>query len=158
MTSVNAIADGTSSSHVFQSMMGQVSAGGPAGTAPSTETPAASRWAMTTIRVATTSTTSAQGTAAAKRLPSRSTMTEMTEMASEMRFVVPMPETSPATLSTNSPPESILTPSILAIWLTRMSSARPPTNPTRIGLDRKLARNPSRKKASSRNIPPQRIA
>ena len=152
------MAEGMSSSQVFQSITGQVSDGAPAGTAPSTETPCSSRWESTTTTVATTSTTSAHGTAPANRLPSRRTATAMTAMSRDHRLVMPMPVMSAVTLSTNSPPESIFTPSILAIWLTRMSSASPPTKPTRMGLERKLARKPSLKKASSRNIPPHRMA
>lgn len=66
--------------------------------------------------------------------------------------------TIPTSLPTNSSPESIGTPSILATWLTRMSSASPPTNPTRIGFDRKLARKPSLNTDASTNMTPLRIA
>ena len=67
-------------------------------------------------------------------------------------MIAPHPLAIPATLSTNSPPESMLIPSIFATWLTMMSRARPPTNPTRIGFDRKFARNPNRSTARSTNI------
>jgi len=50
------------------------------------------------------------------------------------------------------------TPSIFAVWLTRMSRASPPTKPTSIGSDRKFARNPSLKNAQTRNRPPPMIA
>ena len=146
-------------SHIDQSMTGHVSAGGPAGTSPSTSTPAwSSRSAITTTIVESTSTTSAHGTTGSNRRPSSRIATETTEIASETGFVVPRPDTRPTTLSTNSPPESIDTPSIFATWLTRMSSARPPTKPTRIGFERKFARKPSFSTASSRNRMPQMIA
>ena len=103
--------------------------GGPASTAPSTATPASSRSAITTTTVATTSTTSAHGTAA-REAPAEQQHREGHGRDQHRPHVDRRRgrATSPPTLSTNSPPESILTPSIFATWLTRMSSARPPTN------------------------------
>ena len=60
--------------------------------------------------------------------------------------------------SKNSAPLDTLMPSILAIWLSRMSVARPPTKPIRMGLDRKSARNPSRNTAHAQNRRPPTIA
>ena len=52
----------------------------------------------------------------------------------------------------------MLTPSILATCDTRMSRASPPTNPIRMGLDKKLARNPSFSTEKATKKTPQRIA
>src|SRR6218665_877493 len=117
---VSAMADGMSASHIVQSMIGQVRVGGPAGTSPSTSTPASTAGVMTTTIVATTSTTSAQGTTGSSRRPPTSTVTAQIEITSDHTLSVGRPVTRPTTLSTNSPPESIFTPSIFAICDTRM--------------------------------------
>lgn len=79
-------------------------------------------------------------------------------MASDQPLTVSNPVIRSRSFSTNSPPESILTPSIFATWLTRMSNARPPTKPTRIGLDKKFARKPSLNAANATNNRPLTIA
>ena len=94
----------------------------------------------------------------ARRLPPTRTTTETTEIATDQPLTVSSPVSRSAIFSTNSPPESIVTPSIFATWLTPMSRARPPTKPTRIGLERKFARNPSLNTASPTNMTPHSSA
>lgn len=108
--------------------------------------------------MAATSTISAHGTAESSLLPTSSTVTAAAEIRTDQPFKVPIPATRSPTFATNSAPESIFTPSIFASWLTMMSRASPPTKPTRMGFERKFARNPSLKTASRANIAPQMIA
>ena len=111
---------------------------------------------MTTV--VRTSTINAQGTARASRRPPISSTNEPAVIATDHQLRVGSPVISWATFSPNSPPESMLTPSILATWETKMSRASPPTKPTRIGLDKKLARNPSLKTENKTKKTPHRIA
>ena len=108
--------------------------------------------------VVATRTISAHGTARRNLRPSSSTATEQTEISTAHPLSVESPPIRSATFPVKSFPESMLTPSIFASWLTMMSRARPPTNPTRIGLERKFARNPSLKTASNANMMPQMMA
>src|SRR5688572_14857120 len=112
---VSAMAEGTTASHIDHSITGQVSTGGPAGTAPSTSTPASSAGVSITSAVETTSTTSAQGTTGSSLRPPRSTRTDAAAMRTDQTLAVGSPVNSCATLSRTSAPESIFTPSILAI-------------------------------------------
>lgn len=157
VTIVSAIADGTRASQSVQAMTGQVKVGGPASTFPSTETPAFWASVSTTAMVPTMRTISAHGTAAASRRPTRSTRSAPSEMTSDQMLSFGRPVIRPPSFSRNSPPLSIFTPSIFAACDTRMSSARPPTKPIRMGFERKFARNPSLKNEQSRkSTPPMR--
>ena len=110
VTRVSAIADGTSASHVAQSITGQVSVGGPARPRRAPRRPRRRgrrprrRWSRPPARPAPT------GTAAATRLPTSSTTTETTEISTDQPLIVSSPVTSSSTLSTNSPPRVDLDP------------------------------------------------
>src|SRR4051794_1558546 len=114
VTIVKAIADGTSASQVVTSSVGHVNVGGPASTGPSTATPRDSRPVVVTTTVAATSTTSAHGTARAILRPTKSATTPTAAMSTDQPLAVDRPPTRSATFAVNSPPESILIPSILA--------------------------------------------
>jgi hypothetical protein len=92
------------------------------------------------------------------RRPATRIAIEPTAMATDHTLVAAIPPNSSPTRGMKSSPLFTCTPSILAIWLTRMSSANPPTNPTRIGSERKFARKPRRKAPTARNITPAIIA
>ena len=84
--------------------------------------------------------------------------TDTTEIATDHQLIVPRPSTSWMTRGMTSAPLSTVIPSIFATWLIRMSRARPPTKPTRIGSDRKFARKPSRNTPQSANTTPPMMA
>lgn len=114
---------------------------------------------MTTeAAVAAISTISAHGTVGTRLRAGTSTAITARLRPSDHQCTEPRWVSRYTSRSKNSAPLVTLMPIILAIWLSRMSVARPPTKPIRIGLDRKSARNPNRNTEQATNIRPPTIA
>ena len=158
MTTVRASAGRISRTHSARLSRGNASTGGPLGTLPNTPTPLPDRCNARDTAVAATRTISAHGTRGQCRRPGIRIASENTLTATDHQCTAPSRVTRVASFSKNSALEATRIPSIRAIWLTRMSVASPAMKPTRIGLDRKLARKPNRKTLKSRNSRPPMMA
>ncbi len=108
--------------------------------------------------MAATRTMSAHGTVGRRRRAGRNTAITAMLNPSDHQCTEPSRVSSWMSRSKKSAPLSTLMPIILAIWLSRMSVANPPTKPIRIGLDRKSARKPSLNTAQATKSSPPTIA
>ncbi len=137
---------------------GQCKLGSPAGTGPRMATPCALSFSTAAAVPATTSTTSAAGTRGSDR----------SEMKSIAKLPIPTPSVgkwvcgSLAKISINRgtmPCNSIENPNSFPTCPRRMLMAMPFRKPTRIGLDRKSASAPRRKKLpATHNRPAKKVS
>ena len=127
--------------------------GSPLGTSPTNATPCAPRSNIAEASSPPATSTSAPGTAGARRRSPRITTSAVTPTSRVVQFVSPSdPSHDPNSRHALSP--SAVVPVSLGSSPMTTSTAAPARNPVTTALDRKLAIHPIRRSASSRNNRP----